>query len=196
MSGLSHLIAKYAYTMRARLSPHHSVGLRAITLGLVALGLLLIAEDRTVAGVFVLMLSVMIAWLIGLWVAPWGRESYSRKLSGIMRVWVAELQVDQSREKAPRLERAEMIEKSVSRCLGRMQKLKPPAVWRADHSRHLDALKEYRAVLKNYRDVCGDGDCGAVQKAAEKVLQSRQALDDESRTFSAKLREGWSIPPV
>jgi hypothetical protein len=195
VTALLRLVAIYGYKMRARLSHHHSIGLRVVTLGLVALGLYLIAEDRILAGVVVLLVSTAITWLIGLWVVPWGTETYSRKLSRIMREWIADSRASRSHgQEESQLEIVGMIEKSVSRCIGRTEKLKPSTTWEADHHVLLGALRQYRAALQSYRDVWDGDDSDAVRKARERVLESHRTVDSVSQAFSAKLKNRWAHP--
>lgn len=163
------------------------MGFRIVTLALVALGIFLIVENRIVSGSAVLLVAAAVTWLIGLWVAPWGVESYSRKQSNIMREWLTDLQdVDEWG-----VDGTGIIQRSLSRCIERTQKLKPSADLKTEHDLHLEALRKYCLALDNYVDANRNGDTEAIHIAKETALESHQNLDRISQALSAKLKATW-----
>jgi hypothetical protein len=194
ITSLWYTVAIQASILRASISRHHSIGLRAVTLSTVALGVFLVVEERTAVGSIVLLASVVAGWLTGLWVIPLRADAYSRKLSHIMREWLIDLQRVESQEYKRPLDRVEAICIPLCRCIMRIQRLRPPSIWETDHSSLLEGLKEYRAALLGYRGGTNSNDIDAVRGAMEEIAGTREALDNVSQEFSAKLEIMWRDP--
>lgn len=109
-----------------------------MALGVIGAGVLLVVEDHTASGSIVLLVGAAVTWLVGLWVMPWGIDAYSRKLSHIMRDWLADLRGEESRE----LTRLRAIISEVT-CLD------PPPVYIDLHQRVLTCLRSIDTVVKD-----------------------------------------------
>jgi len=177
------IVVARVYLLRARVASRLTMGLRVIALGIVAVAFFLLVEGDVVVGLFVLLLGGVVAWLVGLWVVPWGVDAYSRKLSHIMRDLVGDLQYE---------DQTGAGQDSLRRCIRRMQRLKPPAVWAVDHREHVEALAAYVAALQSYQDVVQGADVDAVEGSAAKLSENHSVLNAVSQELSAKLRLTWT----
>jgi hypothetical protein len=172
--------------VRSRMTPRHTIGLRVVALSVVGVAFFFLVEGNVAVGVVFLLLSGVVTWLAGLWVIPWGIDAYSRRLSHIMRTLNIDLRYEDDHTGAHR--------DSLQRCIHRVQRLKPPAVWAADHEKHLEALAAYGAALQNCQDVVQGADVDAVERAAAKLSETHSALNSMSQELSAKLRSTWRNP--
>jgi hypothetical protein len=72
------------YGVRAKVSPLWGGGTRFMALGVVAVGLVLVADGYTPLGVILLVASVPASWLTGMWMMPGSVDAYFVKMSNIM----------------------------------------------------------------------------------------------------------------
>ncbi len=72
------------YKIRAQVAPRLNGGIRFLGLAIVALGVLLVVEDEIVVGSAILVASVPITWLTGVWVVPGSSDSYFVKIANLV----------------------------------------------------------------------------------------------------------------
>jgi hypothetical protein len=72
------------YGIRAKVLPLWGGGIRFVALGVVAAGLVLIADGYMPLGVILLVASVPVSWLTGMWMIPGSVDAYFVKMSNIM----------------------------------------------------------------------------------------------------------------
>jgi hypothetical protein len=72
------------YRIRAKISPMWGGGTRFVALGGVAVGIVLITDDYTAIGASLLVASVPVSWLTGMWMVPGSVDAYFVKMSSIM----------------------------------------------------------------------------------------------------------------
>jgi hypothetical protein len=194
IGSLYHAATLPSRALRARITRRRSSGLRVLALGTVATGLLLVIEQHLGVGLAVLLTSAGVTWLAGLWVAPWGIDAYSRKLSRIMREWRASVPYEGDGESDGRWRQVEADDDSLIRCVSRMQRLRPPPSWAVDHHKHLEAAKAYCVALRAYRATTRDGDAETRGVAAQKLAEASIVLNALTGELSRKVREGWTDP--
>lgn len=175
------------YVVRGHVASRLTMGLRVLTLGAVAVAFFFLVENKLIIGLIILLLSGMVTWLVGLWTVPWGRDAYLRKLSRIMRDLIVDLRY---------ADQPGASQGSIRRCIHRMQRLKPPAVWAVDHREHLEALAAYGAALQRYQDVVRGADADTVERAAAKLAEAHSVLNTRSQELSAKIGQAWINPTM
>jgi hypothetical protein len=174
------------YLLRARLASRLTMGLRVLTLGVVAVAFFFLIEGNVGVGVVVLLLSGVVTWVAGLWIVPWGVGAYSRKLSQIMRDVVTDLRYEG--------DQPDVHQESLRWCIHRLQRLKPPAAWTADHEKHLEVLVAYCAARHSYQDAIQGADVDAVERANVTLRETHAALNAVSQQLSTKLKSRWTNP--
>ncbi len=66
------------------MAPRLVAGTRFIGLAVIALGVFLVVEGDVLIGLLVLLASVPLTWLTGVWVVPWSADAYLGKILGVI----------------------------------------------------------------------------------------------------------------
>jgi len=74
----------FLYGIRAKVSSLWGGATRFLALGVVAVGLVLVADGYTPLGIILLVASVPVSWLTGMWMIPGSVDAYFVKMSHIM----------------------------------------------------------------------------------------------------------------
>jgi hypothetical protein len=183
-----HAAVNQVRLLRVRIASRLTMGLRVIVLGVVAGALVLLAEDDVAVGLVVLLTGGAITWLAGLWVMPWGRDSYSRNISFIMRNLFSDLGNTDYREET------EVVLYSLQRCIRRIERLKPPDVWAVCHREHLHSLTAYAVAIGDYQDATQGDSADAAEAMALRVSAAGAAFKTRTEEYSADLRRAWIKP--
>ncbi len=126
------------YRVRAHVAPRMAVGTRFIGLGVVALGGFLAVEVNAILGAAVLVASVPVTWVTGVWVVPGSTDAYFSKIANIINDCHTNLQYGSYHGR-----------KALGDICNSIEGLTTPQSWLETHKEVLAAMHQIDSVLSD-----------------------------------------------